>query len=101
MSRRLAEALPAQSPKPGEGAGEQQDPEIEIDASLTWSDRELLQSMDFEQMSAAEIAMAKSIIKRMSLPIMTVPTRRFELSHLGRPGGPASHDAQDAAPGGD
>ena len=35
-------------------------------------------------MSAAEVAMAKSVIKRMSLPIMTVPTRRFELSHLGR-----------------
>ena len=84
MSRRLADALQPNRPKPGEGAGEQQDQEIEIDASLTWSDRELIQPMDFEKMSAAEVAMAKSIIKRMSLPIMTVPTRRFELSHRGR-----------------
>jgi uncharacterized protein with von Willebrand factor type A (vWA) domain len=84
LSRRLAEALQPNKPKPGEGEGEQQDQEIEIDAALTWSDRELIQSMDFEKMSAAEVAMAKSVIKRMSLPIMTVPTRRFELSHLGR-----------------
>jgi uncharacterized protein with von Willebrand factor type A (vWA) domain len=84
LSRRLAEAL--QTPNtPNQGQNEpQQPPEIEIDATLTWSDRELIQTMDFEKMSAAEIAAAKSLIKRMTLPIMTVPTRRFELSPLGR-----------------
>ena len=40
-------------------------PELEIDARLTVSDREVLQKKDFAQMTAAEIAAAKDAIKRL------------------------------------
>jgi len=76
MSRRLAEALhPAQSDAPDERP---QEKEIELDAAMTFSDSEVLQRMDFEQMSAEEIARAKRLIRRMTMPLMDVPTRRFQ-----------------------
>src|ERR671937_525754 len=53
MIRRLAEALHPEGPGPGaEREGEQ---ELEIDAAMTFSDRELLQAMDFEKMSGDEV----------------------------------------------
>jgi hypothetical protein len=73
MSRRLAEALK----KPGDGEGKDQEDEIELDAAMTFSDREVLREMDFEKMSNAEIAAAKKAIQRMSLPLASVATRRF------------------------
>jgi len=51
--------------------------EIEFDARLTVSDREVLQKKDFAQMSAAEIAQAKDAIKRMVLGFDDVKTRRL------------------------
>jgi uncharacterized protein len=76
MSRRLAEALhPGQGEAPDDRP---QEKEIELDAAMTFSDRELLQKMDFEQMSADEVARAKQLIQRMVLPLMDVPTRRFQ-----------------------
>src|SRR6266404_1118309 len=64
---------------PGDGAREPRDQqeEIEVDAAMTFSDRELLREMDFEKMSLDELARAKAAIKRMRLPDMAVPTRRF------------------------
>lgn len=83
MSRRLAEALAREGD--GEGRGEQeQEEKVEVDAVMTYSDRELLQRMDFEKMSAAEIAKAKRLIAAMRLPIMALPTRRFRPDPLGR-----------------
>ena len=75
LSRRLSEAL-------FEGAGgtpksREPEEEIEFDAALTWSDREVLRQKDFEQMSAAEIAAAKAAISRLRLAIPPVPTRRY------------------------
>ena len=75
MSRRLAEALhPGQSDARNDRP---QEKEIELDAAMTFSDREVLQGMDFEQMSAEEIARAKQMIRRMTMPLLDVPTRRF------------------------
>src|SRR4051794_40755625 len=54
-----------------------QEREIELDARLTVSDRELLQKKDFAQMSAAEIAAAKDAIKRLVLSLDEVKTRRL------------------------
>jgi len=51
--------------------------EIELDARLTVSDREVLQKKDFAQMSAAEIARAKDAIKRLVLALDEVKTRRL------------------------
>jgi hypothetical protein len=56
---------------------EQDKSEVEIDARLTVSDREVLQKKDFAQMSAAEIAAAKEAIARLTLPLDEVRTRRF------------------------
>jgi hypothetical protein len=83
LMRRLAEAL--HPDRAGQGDGEEPPPdEVEIDASLTWSDREVLQQMDFEKMSAQELAKAKQAIAAMRLPIMDVPTRRFRPHSQGR-----------------
>ena len=51
--------------------------EIELDARLTVSDRELLQKKDFAQMTSAEIAAAKEAMKRLVLPLAEVRTRRL------------------------
>lgn len=73
-SRRLSEALYAKREQ-AEEQGQQQ--EIEIDASLTFSQSELLQHADFESMSGAELAQAKKLIARLRLPIPEAQTRRF------------------------
>ena len=72
-SRRVAEALApprAAPPKP-----EERPPEI--DAAMTVSEREQLQSMDFEQMSATQIQDAKAEVRRLVLPLDLRPTRRL------------------------
>jgi uncharacterized protein with von Willebrand factor type A (vWA) domain len=56
---------------------EPEKPEIEIDARLTVSDREVLQKKDFAQMSAAEIAAAKEAIRKLVLPLDERRTRRL------------------------
>src|SRR5215472_5743192 len=74
MARRLAEAL-----HPGRDgtADEPEEVETEIDAVMTFSDREQLRGMDFEKMSLEELARAKAAIVRLRLPVQDVPTRRF------------------------
>jgi hypothetical protein len=79
VARRLAEALgPEKVPGQGEAPDDAEPPTVEIDASLSFSARELLQHKDFEQMSRAEIEQARALIRRMQLPIVAVPTRRFK-----------------------
>ena len=51
--------------------------ESEIAARLTASDEEVLRKKDFAQMSAAEIAAAKEAIKRLTLSLHKVRTRRL------------------------
>jgi hypothetical protein len=73
-SQRLLDAL---FPGRGDTGDQEETGEIIGDAAGTYSQQEILQSMDFETMSAEEIAKAKAIISRMRLPIMRVPTRRY------------------------
>ena len=75
LSRRLSEALFAGAE--GEAKVRELNEEIELDASLTWSDREILRTRDFEQMSAAELAAAKAAVARLRLAIPPAPTRRY------------------------
>ncbi|WP_323785346.1 VWA domain-containing protein [Thalassovita sp.] len=49
---------------------------IEVDASQTMSNEERLRSLDFEQMSTAEIAQAKRMLARLRLPVKPIPSRR-------------------------
>ncbi len=74
MARRLAEAL---HPGRREPEREPEAVETEIDAVMTFSDREQLRQMDFEKMSLDELARAKAAIARLRLPVQDVPTRRY------------------------
>ncbi len=58
--------------------------EVEVDARLTMSDREVLERKDFAQMTAAEIADARQAIKRLALPLNEVKTRRLGPARRGR-----------------
>ena len=80
MSRRLGEAI---GPGQEESKADSEADQVEFDAAFTYSEREVLQEKDFEQMSAAEIEEAKRAIARLSLPIIKVPTRRFQRSEQG------------------
>jgi uncharacterized protein with von Willebrand factor type A (vWA) domain len=72
LPARLAEAL---SP-PRDADHEVYDQEATIDAVFTFSPREVLQSKDFESMSAAELAEVKAMIARLRLPLPELPIRR-------------------------
>jgi hypothetical protein len=64
-------------------ARDEEKSEVEVDARLTVSDREVLQSKDFAQMTAAEIAAAKEAISKLTLPLDEVRTRRMAVSRRG------------------
>ncbi len=81
MSRRIADALARDR---GDDPTQELEDQVEFDAAMTWSDRELLQSMDFESMTAQEVDEAKRIIAAMRLPIMALPVRRFRSDPRGR-----------------
>ncbi|MCW5687483.1 MAG: VWA domain-containing protein [Pseudolabrys sp.] len=77
-SQRIQEALFA-----GTNKGKTEEQEVEIDARLTVSDREILQKKDFAQMTGAEIAAAKAAIARLALPLDEVKTRRVRPARRG------------------
>lgn len=85
--KRAAEALldGADAP-PGEDAEEPRDEDalIEMDASLTMSAAERLKTLDFEQMSLAEVAEAKRMLARLKLPVKPIASRRGMVSQRGR-----------------
>ncbi len=76
LSQRLAEALRGAGRLPDLPEHEQDRNEIEIDTAMTFSDKEVLQTIDFETMTNEELARAKAAIAAMRLPIMELPTRR-------------------------
>src|SRR6185437_4421188 len=92
----LPETLPS-APKPPEAGAQriqealfssmprrEEEREVELDARLTVSDREVLQKKDFAQMTAAEVAAAKDAIARLALPFERLRTRRLAPSRRGR-----------------
>jgi hypothetical protein len=76
-AKRAAEALLDGALRDAPAMAENPAEEIEIDASLTASGEERLRSLDFEQMSAAEIAEAKRMLARLTLPVRPLASRRF------------------------
>ena len=85
--KRAAEALldGAEAPQAGpEDNQEDGGTEIEIDASFTMSAEEKLRTLDFEQMSTAEMAQAKAMLARMTLPVDPIPQRRTRAATAGR-----------------
>ena len=63
---------------------EQDGTQIEIDASLTMSNEERLKTLDFEQMSTAEMAQAKAMLSRMEMPVDPIASRRTRMANQGR-----------------
>ncbi len=80
--RRVAEAFHNADRAPP--AAEQQEDEERFDAAMTFSDRELLQKKDFEQMSADEIARAQRAMARLVSPFPLRRTRRHRPDKRGR-----------------
>ena len=78
VSRRVAEAM-----RLSRGDSDAHGAEIERDAAMTYANQEVLRKRDFEDMSADELSAAKALIRRMRLPVMAVPTRRFDADPQG------------------
>ena len=57
---------------------------IDIDATFTFSERELLKKVDFETMTAAEWAEAKRMVAALAVTTEKIATRRFRASASGR-----------------
>ncbi len=72
LPARLAEAM---APPPRRGL-EVESEEIDLDAAFTFSPREVLQTRDFESMTAAELREVKAMIARLRLPLPEIPVRR-------------------------
>ncbi|WP_136644539.1 VWA domain-containing protein [Tabrizicola sp. YIM 78059] len=79
--KRAAEALLDGQLPPMPQTGEAPE-QIEIDATATLSAEERLKTLDFEQMSAEEIAAAKRMLARLSLPVPPLRIRRTAPSAL-------------------
>lgn len=80
--RRAAQALLdiADLPPPPDKSG---DTQIDADASGTASATERLKTLDFEQMSVAEMAEARRMLAKLSLPIRALSSRRTVASATG------------------
>lgn len=84
-SRRAEEAL-GDLPHPPEAPDAEAREEIELTARHTFSASETLRAMDFEQMSAAELAEAEAALRDLRLPLPKVPSRRKRTgAHVGQP----------------
>ena len=79
MSRRLAESLFKNNANNAPMA----DDVVEVDASETFSQDEILRAKDFDQMSAQELARAKRSIERLRMPFEEIRTRRFAAAPRG------------------
>ena len=79
MPARLAQAmLPLDKPK-----GEPDEREIELDAALTFSSREILQKKDFATMTSEELAEVRAMLARLKLPLPERIVRRTMPSSRG------------------
>ncbi len=76
----LLEGVTRDAPDLPEGEGE----EVEIDAARTMSGEERLKTLDFEQMSNAEMAEARRMLARLSLPVPPILSRRMQPAPHGR-----------------
>jgi uncharacterized protein len=80
LSQRVADALGMTRDT---DADDKRSEELELDMSMTFSDQEIFQNMDFESMSAEEIARAKKAIAAMRLNLRPLATRRLRPDSAG------------------
>ena len=81
--KRAAEAMLDGAPPPVQPDVKDAREEIEVDAEFSFSAKEKLGAMDFEQMSNAEMAQAKRAIAEMTLPIKPIQNRCLQSSPTG------------------
>lgn len=62
----------------------QDKPELEVDASLTYSGDEVLRGKDFAQMTVAEMEQAREAMSKLKLAFMKVATRRYRVAGTGK-----------------
>ena len=102
-NRRLGEALFPHQPvrPPNRPPDEPQQDQIQVDAQLTWSDRELLNQADFDTMTADEWRATQRLLQQMRWLFPPLPSRRHQAAR--RPGRPdwRATMAQMARHGGD
>ncbi|MTH99443.1 VWA domain-containing protein [Roseibium sp. RKSG952] len=77
---RVAQAFQASK----ERMSEETRPEVEVDAKFTVSGKELLQSRDFAQMTADEIALAKQALRDFAFSMDRIRQRRLAAAPRGR-----------------
>ncbi|MEP7280529.1 MAG: VWA domain-containing protein [Rubrivivax sp.] len=83
-NRRLAGALFPNPPRQ-RAADEPPTEALEVDAALTWNDREVLRKSDFETMTAEEWRRARQLLATLNLVFEPLPTRRTQrAAHPGR-----------------
>jgi len=91
----VAPPRPAEKPKPGAARAREamapaakprakEPPELQIDARLSLSGREILRRKDFAQMSTAELAEVRAALARLRLPDDRLATRRLVAARRGR-----------------
>ena len=83
-NRRLADALFPHAPPPPESARPPEQQQIEIDAQLSWSDKEVLRQKDFETMTREEWAQARQLVAQLQPFFETRRTRRHGAATQGR-----------------
>jgi uncharacterized protein len=83
--KRAAQALLDDNlPEVPENEQSEEGTEVEITSTLTMSAEEKLRTLDFEQMSTAEVAEAKRMLSRLALPVKPIPSRRGKASIRGK-----------------
>jgi uncharacterized protein with von Willebrand factor type A (vWA) domain len=78
--RRVSDALNEEREQEKQDQDKVDEQEIELDATMTFSDQEILQEMDFEKMTVTELEAAKSAISRLQLPLKEIPSRRYTMN---------------------
>jgi len=76
---RLAEAMV----KPRPPADDRESEQIEVDATASFSPREVLQKKDFATMTIAELREVKTMLARLKLPLPEKPQRRTRAARQG------------------
>ncbi len=79
-NRRLGEALAPRVDRPPKPRQEQR---VEVDAQLSWTDREQLRKADFDTMTTAEWDAARRMLALLSPFLADLPTRRYAPSLRG------------------
>lgn len=74
---RVRDALAA--PKPAITAPAPNDREVEFDAAMTASDRQLLRHADFNALGAAEYGLVERLARDVALPVPCLPARRLRV----------------------